>query len=112
MNILQRTRRHNRIRAKVTGTADRPRASVFRSNRQMVVQLIDDVAGKTLVAVHEVLKVKEGGKVGQATVIGKKVAVDAKAKGIEKIVFDRGGYQYQGRVKAVADAMRENGLVF
>ena len=78
----------------------------------MVVQLIDDVAGKTLVAVHESPKVKDGGKVGQATAIGKKLATEAKAKGIEKIVFDRGGYQYQGRVKAVADAMRENGLVF
>lgn len=111
MNIKRRTQRHNRIRAKVKGTAARPRASVFRSNRGLAVQLVDDVAGKTLVGVHAAPKSKAT-KTEQATLIGKQVAELAKKKGIASIVFDRGGYQYHGRVKAVAEAMREHGLQF
>lgn len=111
MNIKRRTQRHNRIRAKVKGTADRPRASVFRSNGGLIVQIIDDVAGKTLVAVHGFDK-KKHTKVEHAALIGKEVAELSKKEGINQIVFDRGGYQYHGRIKALAEAMREHGLSF
>lgn len=111
MNSLKRKRRHNRIRAKVKGTPERPRACVFRSNKTIAVQLIDDVSGKTLVAVHGLSSAKKT-KMEQAGMVGKHIAEIAKEKGIVSIVFDRGGYLYHGRVKALAEAMREHGLKF
>ncbi len=106
-----RTIRHKRIRAKVKGTAARPRACVFRSNRMVSVQLIDDVAGKTLLSVYGDTKSKATKK-EQAEKVGKEVAEVAKKAGITSIVFDRGGYAYQGRVQTVAEAMRAGGLSF
>ncbi|MBI3255563.1 MAG: 50S ribosomal protein L18 [Candidatus Andersenbacteria bacterium] len=106
-----RQRRHNRIRAKVKGTAERPRACVFRSNRLVSVQLIDDTAGKTLLSVYGDAKGKAT-KREQAAAVGKEVATLAGKQGIKTIVFDRGGYIYRGRVQAIAEAMREGGLVF
>lgn len=111
MNHAIRNRRHNRIRSKVKGTAARPRACVFRSATRISVQLIDDAAGQTLLSVYGTAKKKQT-KLEQATVVGSEVAKQAKKHSIAKVVFDRGGYKYQGRVKAVADAMREGGLVF
>jgi large subunit ribosomal protein L18 len=111
MDTSHRSRRHARIRARLHGTATRPRASVFRSARRITVQLIDDEKGSTLVAVEGQPKRKQN-KTDQAKAVGVAVAAQAKKAGIRKIVFDRGGYQYQGRVKAVADAMREGGLEF
>ncbi|MCZ0939147.1 MAG: 50S ribosomal protein L18 [Caldilineaceae bacterium] len=112
-----RKRRHKRVRRKVSGTAARPRLNVYRSSKNVNVQLIDDQAGHTLVSastleadLKEVLAEKL--KVEQAKEIGKIVAERAKAAGIEQVVFDRGGYRYHGRVKAVADGSREGGLVF
>jgi len=112
------TRRHvhDRIRKKVFGTAERPRLNVYRSLNHIYVQLIDDLAGKTLVAASTAEAKKEsrrtGGNVAAAKEIGKAIAERAKAKGVKKVVFDRGGYIYHGRVKAVADAAREAGLQF
>ena len=110
MDKVLRKKRHNRLRSRVHGTAERPRANVFRGNRHIVVQLIDDVTGTTLVAASDA-GIK-GAKVDQAKEVGKKVAEAAQKKGITSIVFDRGGYKYHGRIKAVADAMRESGLQF
>jgi large subunit ribosomal protein L18 len=108
----QRLRRRRRVRAKITGTADRPRISVFRSNRGVSAQLIDDIAGTTLVAVtwteaelRSLSRMEQAGKAGQL------LATRAKERGIERAVFDRGGYQYHGRVKALAEGVREGGLV-
>ena len=108
-----RVRRHRRVRVKVRGSAERPRLVVFRSNRGIEAQLIDDVAGKTLAA-SSALGVKsfKGNKVDQAAEVGKSLAAAAKSAGIESAVFDRGGYLYHGRVKALADAAREGGLTF
>ncbi|MBI3251652.1 MAG: 50S ribosomal protein L18 [Candidatus Andersenbacteria bacterium] len=106
-----RQRRHNRIRAKVKGTAERPRACVFRSNKRVSVQVIDDVSGKTLLSVYGQIGDKQT-KQEQAVAVGKQVADLAKGAGITKIVFDRGGYAYQGRIEAVAAAMRQGGLLF
>ena len=107
----QRLRRRRRVRAKVTGTAERPRVSVFRSNRGIAAQLVDDAGGNTLAAVTwteaELRKLKP---MEQAEQAGKLLAERAKAKGVESVVFDRGGYQYHGRVKAFADGVREGGL--
>lgn len=111
MNHAIRKRRHNRIRSQVKGTTARPRACVFRSATRISVQLIDDTAGKTLLSVYGTAAKKQT-KLEQAAVVGSEVAKQAKKTGIAKVVFDRGGYKYQGRVKAVADAMREGGLVF
>jgi large subunit ribosomal protein L18 len=111
MDTQKRYRRHARIRARVTGSGARPRASVFRSARMVSVQLVDDMTGQTLVAVHGQVK-KGQTKTAQAEAVGKALAKQAKAKGISQIVFDRGGYRYHGRVKALADAMRSGGLVF
>lgn len=108
---LNRERRHNRIRAKVIGTAEKPRMNVFRSANHMQVQLIDDNAGVTLVSVHD-LKDMKGTKMEKATTLGTEIATLAKAKGITKVVFDRGGYLYTGRVAALADAARAAGLDF
>jgi len=112
-----RVRRHARVRRKVTGTPERPRLSVFRSTAEIYAQLIDDQAGKTLVSASSIdheLRVKLDGmkKVEQARLVGKMVAERAREKGIQQVVFDRGGFRYIGRVKALADAAREGGLEF
>ena len=108
-----RLKRRRRVRAKVTGTAERPRIAVFRSNRGVSAQLIDDVAGRTLAAVNWTEgDVKGLAKMEQATQVGKLLAERAKAAGVETAVFDRGGYQYHGRVKALAEGAREGGLAF
>ena len=108
-----RLRRRRRVRAKVSGTAERPRIAVFRSNRGVSAQLIDDVAGRTLAAVVWTEgDVKSLPKMEQARRVGAVLAERAKAAGIETAVFDRGGYQYHGRVKALAEGAREAGLTF
>ena len=112
------TRRHvhDRIRKKVIGTAERPRLNVYRSLNHIYVQVIDDLKGSTIVAASTAEGKKEarrsGGNVASAKALGKTIAERAKAKGIAKVVFDRGGYIYHGRVKALADAAREAGLQF
>lgn len=111
----RRLRIKRRIRKIVSGTAERPRLSVFRSNAQISVQLIDDEAGKTLLSVSSLSKKiaeKKGTKTEQAALVGAAVAEKAKAAGIEVVVFDRNGYLYHGRVKALADAARNGGLNF
>ena len=108
-----RLRRRRRVRAKVRGTAERPRLSVFRSNRGIQAQVIDDVAGHTLAAVNwteDDLKALKS--MDQAKRAGELLAERAKAAGVESVVFDRGGYRYHGRVKALADGAREKGLAF
>ena len=109
-----RVRRHKRVRKNVQGTAERPRLVVFRSNRGIEAQLIDDLAGKTLAAASllHLKKTFKGNKRDQAAEVGKALASAAKSAGIETAVFDRGGYLYHGRVKALADAAREGGLKF
>ena len=109
-----RERRHRRVRRRIVGTAERPRLTVFRSNRGIEAQLIDDVDGKTLAhASHTALaKSFKGSKSEQAAAVGKELAATAKKAGIETVVFDRGGYLYLGRVKALADGAREGGLKF
>jgi large subunit ribosomal protein L18 len=108
-----RQRVHDRIRTKVQGTAERPRLNVYRSLNHIYAQVIDDAQGVTLVSASTVAsKVKTGGNVAAAKEIGKLVAERAKEKGIKKVVFDRGGYLYHGRIKALADAAREAGLEF
>lgn len=108
-----RIRRHTRLRKKVSGTPERPRLSVFRSNVHIYAQVIDDVAGHTLAAASTVEKeATDGTKIEQATAIGKLVAQRALDAGVTKVVFDRGGFQYHGRIKALAEAAREAGLNF
>ena len=108
-----RLRRRRRVRAKVRGTADRPRLSVFRSNRGIGAQLIDDAAGHTLAAVNWTEgDLKDLKATDQAKRAGELLAERAKAAGVEAVVFDRGGYRYHGRVKALADGARESGLTF
>jgi large subunit ribosomal protein L18 len=108
-----RLRRRRRVRAKVRGTSERPRLSVFRSNRGIGAQLIDDVAGHTVAAVNWTEGDLKGLKaMEQATKVGGLLAERAKAAGVESVVFDRGGYRYHGRVKALADGAREAGLKF
>jgi len=109
-----RERRHRRVRGKVRGTAERPRLVVFRSNRGIEAQLVDDDAGRTLAAAsHLGLKKSfKGDKSEQAAEVGKALAAAAKSAGVETCVFDRGGYLYHGRVKALADGAREGGLSF
>lgn len=113
--VLRRQKLRWRIRAKVSGTAQKPRLSVFRSNKDIYVQLIDDTTGTTLASAgsrdKDIAAVK-GTKVEQATNVGKAIASKAKALGLEICIFDRGGYLYHGRVKAVADGAREAGLKF
>jgi large subunit ribosomal protein L18 len=107
---------HDRIRKKLQGTAERPRLNVYRSLSHIYVQVIDDMNGKTLVSASTAEGKKAdrrtGGNVAAAKAVGKTIAERAKAKGISKVVFDRGGYIYHGRVKALADAAREGGLQF
>jgi large subunit ribosomal protein L18 len=109
-----RERIHTRIRKKLRGTSERPRLAIFRSVAHIYAQVIDDSKGVTLVAASSIEKseLKTGGNVEAAKEIGKRVAERAKEKGIAKVVFDRGGYLYHGRVKALADAAREAGLEF
>lgn len=110
-----RVRIHKRIRQKLRGTAERPRLAVFRSLKHIYAQLIDDRQGRTLVAASSQGKgagIGNGGNIGGAREVGKLVAERAKEKGITRVVFDRGGYLYHGRVKALADAAREAGLEF
>jgi len=107
----QRLRRRRRVRAKVTGSAERPRISVFRSNRGIHAQLVDDVAGATLASVSWTEGDLRGlAPMEQAAQAGKLLAERAKAKGVDSAVFDRGGYQYHGKVKAFAEGAREGGL--
>ena len=109
----RRERRHRRVRGKVSGTDERPRLAVFRSNRGIFAQLVDDATGRTLVGASWVgLKGFKGDKSAQAKAVGKQLATAAKKRGIEAVVFDRGGYLYHGRVKALADGAREGGLKF
>ena len=107
-----RIRRHRRVRKRVQGTAERPRLVVFRSNRGIEAQLVDDLAATTLAAASSLHLKKsfKGDKTAQAAEVGKELAAAAKKAGIETAVFDRGGYLYHGRVKALADAAREGGL--
>lgn len=108
-----RARRHARVRAKVSGTAEKPRLCVFRSNKHIEAQIIDDTKGVTLCASSSVaLKLSNGGNCEAAAKVGADLAAKAKAKGIEAVAFDRSGYLYHGRVAALADAAREGGLKF
>lgn len=112
-----RKKRHFRVRKKVTGTPDKPRLNVYRSVKHIYVQLIDDYSGKTLAAASTLDKelkgkISTGGNIEAAKTVGKLVAKRAADKGVKKTVFDRGGYLYHGRVKALADAAREGGLEF
>jgi large subunit ribosomal protein L18 len=112
-----RKKRHSRVRKKVTGTSDKPRLNVFRSVKHIYAQVIDDASGATLIAASSADKelkgkVSTGGNIEAAKTVGQLVAKRASDKGIAQVVFDRGGYLYHGRVKALADAAREGGLKF
>lgn len=112
-----RRRRHKRVRQKIAGTSNVPRLSVFRSLKHIYAQIIDDDAGYTLVSASTLdadVRTEVAGltKVEQAQIVGKRLAEKALSKGVKRVVFDRGGYVYHGRVKALADASREGGLVF
>jgi large subunit ribosomal protein L18 len=120
-SLSPRKRRHLRVRARVSGTAERPRLNVFRSNQHTYAQVIDDTAGHTIASastlepsVREALNGDDDGhrRIYEASVVGRVVAERAQEKGISSVVFDRGGYKYHGRVKAVAEAAREAGLEF
>jgi large subunit ribosomal protein L18 len=106
-----RRRIHSRIREKLSGTTERPRLNVFRSLNHIYAQVIDDQKGETI-ASASTLKLKTGGNIAAAKEIGKAIAEAATAKGVKKVVFDRGGFLYHGRIKALADAAREGGLEF
>ncbi len=113
--LERRTRIRLRIRKKISGTAEKPRLAVFRSNKQIYVQLIDDLNGVTLLSAsskEKEIAAKTGKKIEQAAFVGKLLATKCKEKGIENVVFDRSGYKYHGRVKSLADAAREGGLKF
>lgn len=109
-----RKKRHARVRSKINGTAERPRLNVYRSNKNIYAQIIDDVAGVTLVSANTQEKAFEGAgsNVEAAALIGETIAKRAAEKNITNVIFDRGGYLYHGRVKALAEAARENGLEF
>jgi large subunit ribosomal protein L18 len=117
-----RQKRHRRLRARIAGTADRPRLAVYRSLTQIYAQVIDDRSGRTLAAASSLLEGSSAGagttgsgrtkRTDAAASVGAKIAEKAKAAGIEEVIFDRGGYRYHGRVKALADAARSNGLRF
>ena len=110
---VSRVRRHARVRAKISGTAEAPRLCVYRSNKNIEAQLIDDVKGITLVASSSMsLRLANGSNIEAAKAVGKDIAEKAVAKGLKKVVFDRSGYIYHGRVKALAEAAREAGLEF
>lgn len=109
--VQSRTRRHIRVRARVSGTSERPRLAVFRSNRYVYAQLINDETGSTIAA-SDSRKVSGATMMVRAAAVGKAIAELAKGKGVTRAVFDRGGFQYQGVVAAVADGAREGGLAF
>lgn len=112
--VLRRAKIKRRIRKKVTGTTAIPRLSVFRSNKQIYAQLIDDVSGKTIASAGS-LKIDDAQKVNkitQASIVGKKIAEKAISAGVQSVVFDRNGYLYHGRIKSLADSAREGGLKF
>ena len=110
---VSRVRRHARVRAKISGTAETPRLCVYRSNKNIEAQLIDDVKGVTLVSSSSMsLKLENGSNIEAAKLVGKDIAEKAVAKGLKKVVFDRSGYIYHGRIKALAEAAREAGLEF
>ncbi len=120
-SLSPRKRRHLRVRARISGTTERPRLNVFRSNQHTYAQVIDDTAGHTIVAastlepgIREQFTAEDNGhrRIAEADVVGRIVAERAKEKGITRVVFDRGGYKFHGRVKAVAEAAREAGLEF
>jgi large subunit ribosomal protein L18 len=111
----RRARRHLRVRKRVRGTAERPRLVVFRSSKHIYAQVVDDDRGVTLVGASdrsEGMQVQGGGKTAKSFALGQLIAAKAKTQGIVRVVFDRGGYQYHGRVKAVADGARKGGLEF
>ncbi len=113
----KRERRHKRVRQSVIGTAERPRLSVYRSLKNVYCQLIDDVAGKTLASSSTLQKdirekVRYGGNKVAAELVGQKIAEEARKIGIQKVVFDRGGYKFHGRIKALAESARKNNLMF
>lgn len=111
--VQRRSRIKMQIRNKISGTDAKPRLSVFRSNKQIEAQIIDDLSGKTLAHVASYkLDEAKGTKIDVSKVVGQKIAEEAKSKGIEKVVFDRNGYLYHGRVKALAEGARESGLQF
>ena len=109
---LRRIRIKRAIRAKIAGTAERPRLSVYRSNSAVYAQLVDDLAGKTLFAATSYKKDKVNNNIEAAKTVGLAIAAKAKAAGIEKVVFDRNGYLYHGRIKSLAEGAREGGLQF
>jgi large subunit ribosomal protein L18 len=113
----QRQKRHQRVRKRVTGTSERPRLNIFRSSKHIHAQIVDDVGGRTLVAASSLVKelraqLKKGGDKAAARAVGQLIGQRAKAKGITRVVFDRGGYLYHGRVKELADGARAAGLQF
>ena len=113
LKTLRRNRRKIGIRKRIVGTSEKPRLSVFRSAKHTYAQIIDDLAGKTLVSTNSVIaKMNNGGNIEAAKAIGAEIAGKAKSAGIETVQFDRNGFRYHGRVKALADAAREAGLKF
>ena len=114
---IARKRRHRRVRKKISGTKERPRLNVFRSLKHIYAQLVDDTKGHVLASVSTLSpdirnRIKSGKNIEAAKLVGKAIAEKAKNLGIEKVVFDKSGYKYHGRIKALADAARENGLIF
>ena len=109
---LTRQRRHRRVRKTVTGTAERPRLVVHRSLRNIQAQIVDDVSGRTLCGISSLGLESDGSKVDRARETGRRLAEIAKEKGVRRVVFDRGGYLYHGRIKALAEGAREAGLEF
>ena len=113
LKTLRRSRRKTGIRKRIYGTAEAPRLSVFRSSKHMYAQLIDDAAGKTLASASSVAaKLEKGGTVDAAAAVGTAIAEQAKAAGVQQVAFDRNGFRFHGRIKALADAAREGGLKF
>jgi large subunit ribosomal protein L18 len=108
--VRARVKRHRRVRKKIFGTADRPRLAVYRSNKHVYAQMIDDVGGRTLVSSSTLTNGKGADRIAQAKAVGQDLAKKARDAGISRAVFDRGGFQYHGRIKAVAEAAREGGL--
>ncbi len=108
--VIKRQTRHNRIRAKISGTAETPRLAIFKSNKYIYAQLVDDVAGKTLATATSLKSKSKMGAAAQE--VGKEIATKAKTLKITKIVFDRGGFNYAGKIQLLADAAREGGLTF
>lgn len=107
---INRARRHARGRAKLVGTGERPRVTVFKSNVHVYAQAIDDVTGRTVAAVNDAQVKKTGAKTDRATATGKKLAELLKAKGVKAVIFDKAGFTYHGRIEAIAEALREGGI--